>query len=406
MKKKHKTNHRPGWMLIRYGGLGDSLFITSAAKVLRDRGYKVTAIVPKHHAPLFKGLDIEVGEAVRRAAFPHGTTGVVKLVKSKDGHLVPVEALYEGFRNDDPRREWRVTDFTSVIEQNSTRPFIGKTLNSDFVNAYDLHLAWCGIDPTTVPDEDKRPQYRVSKQEREWAKNILAGLPRPIVLIQPGASSPARTYMRGRQLAQKIIDDGATVVYWNGQKWHFDGANLEIPQGMNGFRATGALVDAANLVISVDTFISHLAEAVGTKHLTLYSTVPSWTRSKYYQHEITVNAAGLLAEKNGQTQGCYCHVIQDGRCPLQEKELVASLDDYDKLALSALPPEVRAQNMITDNIKPPEGFHPPDLLPGGIVAMKEAALKKWNILRHAESRCIKAVDLFDYYKEWRQGHDS
>jgi ADP-heptose:LPS heptosyltransferase len=398
-KKQKKAIKKPGWLLVRFGGMGDSLFLTSAARVLTQRGYAVTVAAPKSHAEIFaNNPDIAFVPLVRRAVYQRGSTGEVYLAQSAEGHLMPIEAVYESFRNDDPCREWRVTDFCGIIEGNTMRPFIGETQNSDFVNTYDMHLSWCGIDPATIADELKRPVYMVSPKERAWAEGVLANLPRPVVMIQSGASAPARTYMRGKELAKKLIDDGATVLYWNGQQWHFDGAILPIPEGMGGIRATGALVSAADTVISVDTFISHLAEAIGTQHLTLYSTVPAWTRSKYYSKETTVDASGLLAEKKKQPQGCYCHVITNGRCPYREREIIKTLDNFDRLALASLPPEIKMQYSVPNNLLPDPGFKPPSLMPGAIRAMQEAAATKWNSLRHAESFCIESVDLYDYYK--------
>ena len=395
------------WLLIRYGGLGDSLFLTSAATVLKEQGYDVTIAAPKKHAPMFENLNgFTFIPLVRRSAFLRSVGGTVNLAETEDGHLIPIESMCEQFVSGNPRRPFNITDFGGIIESNSVQPRIGATLNSDYVNTYDMHLAWCGIDPETIEPDKKRPVYNVTEKETEWAKLTFEDLPRPIVMIQPSASAPARTYMRGLNLASNIAESGATVVYWSGRCWQFDGANIEHPEDMDGIRATGALVKECDLVISVDTFVSHLAESLGIKHLTLYSTVPAWTRSKYYKHEITVDCASSYAISKGGSQGCYCHVITNGRCPLQEKDIAQGLDNIDRLALYSLPVQVKMTNGVLPTIKPDDGFIPPQMMPGAIKALQESALNKWNSLRHAESYCIASVDLFDYYKEWQANNEN
>ena len=404
MSRKNKNPDKK-WLLIRYGGLGDSLFITAPARALQKLGYHVSIACPEAHRAIYQGLKgVEIIPLIRRAVFNRSRFGAVNLARTDDGHLVPIESIFEQFKSDDPRRPFNVTDFMHVIESNTQRPHLGATQNSDFVNTYEMHMGWCGIDHTTLAAEDMRPFYSVTDAEREWAEKELEGLPRPVVMVQTGASSPARTYMRGRKTAHKIIQDGATVLFWNGTQWHYDGANLALPEGMDPIRATGALVSVADLVVSVDTFISHLAEAVGTKHLTLYSTVPSWTRSRYYQNEITVDACSAYC-KQKNIQPCYCHVITNGRCPKHEKDIAEKLDNFDRLALASLPMHIKQDNGVQPWIRPDEGFEPPALMEGGIQAMQEAALNKWNTLRHAESYCIAAVDLFKHYKDWRQSYE-
>jgi hypothetical protein len=50
-------------------------------------------------------------------------------------------------------------------------------------------------------------------------------------------------------------------------------------------RKSMILIKSSDLYIGVDTGFSHVAEGLGIKHLTIYSTVPWWTRSKYYKYE-------------------------------------------------------------------------------------------------------------------------
>ncbi len=79
---------------------------------------------------------------------------------------------------------------------------------------------------------------------------------------------------------------------WYGNYWQIGRSRLPAPEGIDPMRATAAMIAQADLLISADTCVSHLAESDGinTQHVTYYSTVPAWCRSLYYQNEITVES--------------------------------------------------------------------------------------------------------------------
>jgi hypothetical protein len=167
-------------------------------------------------------------------------------------------------------------------------------------------------------------------------------------------------------------------------------------------RATAALIAMADLLVSADTFVSHLAEAVGTKHITWYSTVSAWTRSKYYQHEITHD---LHPREGNRLMPCKCHVITDARCPVVERQALAAISDKDKAFINTLPPQTRQQlGLPVEQFIIPSGAEPRrDLHPDTIPAYAQGIAQTYNIARHAEPACMKdfhlAEEVLKYLEE-------
>jgi hypothetical protein len=394
-RKSKPVKTPPRHLLIRYGGLGDSLFLTAVAHQLRKTGLFVDIAIPAHHVPMMQNnTDIErVYPLHRIGPWSRSQAGPVNLVKTETGALMPIECIIPQYETGSVPRQVRYTDYFRIIEGNGCHPS-AETGNSDYVNTYDLHLSWAGIDPEMVPDSEKRPFYSPTSDELDWAENVLKGVNHPIILWQPHASAPARSYYRAVENAQAVEKKiGGFHLLWDKglNKWmHHTGA---IDYGdMNPLRATAALIAKADLLVSADTFVSHLAEAVGTKHLTWYSTVSAWTRSKYYKHEITFDLHPAGADK---LMPCKCHVITDARCPIVEKEALAAISDKDKAFLNTLPPQVRQQLKL-----PPEPFPIPegvearrDLHPDTIGAFAQSIAQTYNIARHAEPACIKGFHL-------------
>jgi hypothetical protein len=50
-----------------------------------------------------------------------------------------------------------------------------------------------------------------------------------------------------------------------------------------------ALVAVSDLYIGADTGFSHIAEGLGVRNIAVYSTVPAWTRNKYYKNQVEVD---------------------------------------------------------------------------------------------------------------------
>ncbi len=282
-------------LLIRFGGLGDMAPMSVVGEQLKKRGYHVVAAMrddggPNKGSELFKHSDcfdetinlVEVG--------PWGT----RCLKTKLGYA-SVNTIYQDFD--------MVLDYMNIVEGNSTSPMrqdkVGyewqASRSSNWVNWYDLHLAWANIDPTSVPDAEKRPIFKVTDEEKSGILGLKEGHSH-LITIQASASSISRTWFQAKQLPDLLIKKypNALVAFWEASvaSWILvsaKGATRLVSASLTPLRASMAIVAASALFIGADSGFSHVAEGLNIPNIAIYSTVPAWTRNKYYKHQITVD---------------------------------------------------------------------------------------------------------------------
>lgn len=391
------------FLLIRFGGQGDALFLTPVARELARRGWAVHAAVnDMGYGMLLNNPHIAQLHRLRRDEVMPMLPGVANHpadLISWRGAWLPVEAVYDHYTGMGPEYgPWAVCNYRYVIESNSIHPWIHHGQNSTYTNTYDLHLAWAGIDPARLTPEQKAPVYVVSPAERAAIESLVADLPRPLYLLQPLASSAARSYHRPRELYMRMQNRArhGTLIVWNGTTWEAQGSPFPLPmaEGSTPMRASAALVERADLVVSSDTAISHIAEALGVRHVTFYSTVPAWTRSAYYRHEITVDCA--VPDSNGQIP-CKCGII--GRdCPRRSHEAWTGLSQRQRDLLRLLPNETQQQLRIppgppldTGGLMPQEWF---GTTPDGLTVEIDAAVAALESARQRLAYCTETLDLW------------
>jgi len=395
------------WLLVRFGGQGDALFLTPVAAELSRRGWQVHIATNEAGYPLVQHLPFvaKTYKLLRDqmiAPSPGMPDGRPADLIEWRGAWQPVEAVYPHYPGPGPEYgPHAVTNYYGHIEGNSLHPWICATQNSDYVNVYDLAFSWAHIDPTTVPAEFRRPRYVVTAQEQAAVRKVIANLPRPLYLVQCGASSPARSYYRTAELYNAMTKaTKGSVVVWNGQNWESRGKAFPLPPVPDStpMRMSAALVAEAQLVISADTAISHIAEAVGTRHLTFYSTVPAWTRSRDYIHEITID---LQVPDSRGRDACKCQII--GRdCPRIAREAVDGLDDRSRELLRLLPPQQQAamglipEMLNTGGLPPHEHF---ETTPQGLQAEHNAAVQAYEGARQRLAYCVASLDLWPHVEK-------
>lgn len=282
-------------LLTRFGGLGDLAPVMVVGTQLKKRGYHVTAAIRDdgkssrsadlvRDNPCFDAtLDmLEVG--------PWGT----RCIKTQLGYC-SINNIYSDFDI--------VLDYMNIVEGNSTSPLRGNSpadawqasRSSNWVNWYDLHLAWANIDPTSVSDDEKRPVFEVTAQEKSRILELKAGHSH-LITIQTAASSISRTWNQAKQLPDMLLKvyPEALVAFWDHtlSAWLLvskKGATRLQITNESPLRGSMALIACSDLYVGADTGFSHVAEGLGIPNIAVYSTVPAWTRNKYYKHQITVD---------------------------------------------------------------------------------------------------------------------
>lgn len=389
-----KTTEKPRYLLTRFGGKGDALFLTAVAHQLA-RDYIVDVAINETAMSLLgNNPDIDTIYPARRFGHPpmqnNIKNGHPMDMVYVDGAWICVEALYSRYESDSPFRPYNVANYRFVIESNSIHHDIDKSQNSNYINTYDQHLGWAGIDPEKITPYEKRPYYWTTAEEQAWAGKLFESLPKPVVMIQTFASSPARTYFRLSELVNELSTKVGTLMVWYGNRWQINESVMMAPEGIDPMRATAAMIEKADLLISADTCVSHLAEALNTQHETYYSTVPAWCRSKYYSNEITVES-----EVRYKNRVCKCSIIARD-CPRRQKEAFESLTARERELLKWLKPEIK-QDMGLVWVPSPAAGKPGHerfgTSPQGFDTLVQAAATKYDSGRQAEAYCIESLDL-------------
>ena len=281
-------------LLCRYGGIGDCLLLTVVAAALKRRGYEVDYVVGNpvsNISELFTNLNLF------RNVFP--ATRLLNIssdefIEDSNGNMINSNMIKMNYT--------LPIDYKHSVENNtnyngvsSIKPEWGwfRHQNSNYQNWYDLSLGWANIDPADVLDKDKRPIYKVEDSELEWAKSVI---PKgsPILGMQLKASSLVRTWYRSDELPKLLVDNypDSVVVFFRDNSWYIRKGNtiskIDFPSGKNTVRMSAALISLFDVFISVDSGMAHIAEAVKTKSIVIYLTVPAWTRNKYYDYTYSI----------------------------------------------------------------------------------------------------------------------
>ena len=362
-------------LMTRFGGIGDSVMLTGIAAYLADNGFYVRFCVPEKQVELFTNLTIfDKVEAIKR--LPNLQNGR-ECLKVPHGY-----AMLDKIKEDLHKKNWLIADFKHMIENNSMwggypyNQFHGywtRTMNSNYQNWYDIAFSWINVDPTKVPAEYKRPFYAVEKEEADFADSVL---PDDFIAVNLSASSLARAIYHQHTFVDELLKAGHNILHWNENHWEYrshDG-NYSKDIKVKSVRESAALVSRSKLFVSTDSGLSHIAEALGVKQLTIYTTVPAWTRMKYYRHS-TALESGVHCSP--------CFVI--GRfCPIIEHDVEANkkgLTERERQVLEMsdkkIPPEQAAMILNTS--------------PEGLNLLFDTALKKKEHLKNAEPECIKSI---------------
>jgi hypothetical protein len=316
-------------LLTRFGGLGDLAPMTVVGAQLKKRGWHVT-LACRDGGPDMRQSVMFVKNPAFDEVMDLKEMGPWhdRCIKTQLGWC-SVNSIYKDFD--------LVLDYRNIIEGNNTSPVKKsgpeyawqESRSSNWRNWYDLHLEWANIDPTQVPEDEKRPIYNLLPGESE----VFAGLREKytnIFVIQTNASSLSRTWYQAEKLPNLLLGayENPLVVIWDNQANCWVMVTKQGEQKLNvrnhpPLRVSMALIAIADLYIGADTGFTHVAEALGIPHIAIYSTVPAWTRAKYYKHQIAIDPG----VKNPEF---YTFNLGLGD-PLRVIEGMASLSEREKL---------------------------------------------------------------------------
>ena len=366
-------------IMFRYGGIGDTISLTAIAYILKKRGFeRIEYCVPEKQVELFKGLDF-IDKIIPTRRLPN--------LRGYD--VIPAKGLRGWVTTETVKRElhnknWLILEYKFLVEDNSMwrgyppNEHFGpwaRSMNSNYVNWVDLALAWANIDPQKIPGAWKRPKYKIFKEEIEqFSKKI----PKNTIAVNLESSSLARTFYFKKDIVDQVLKHGYNAAVWDSGEggWRIYFSNKEMTSFIpsKSVRESAAVIYGCDGFISADSGLSHIAEALGVKTTVLYTTVPSWTRSMYYQNTIPVDT----------TVECSPCFIIGKYCPKIEYEVNVKFKGLTKKEKEFLKE--------FSSIPLHEMAHKHRVTVDGLKMTHQAILQKMEALKNVEPDCMKSFD--------------
>ncbi len=340
-------------LICRFGGIGDSLMLTPVVKEWKrkHKGGKVHFAVRAEIAELFMH-DKLFDKILPVKRMPPSNLDCIH----RDHGWIALECIKKNYTD--------VYDFKYSIELNSPWQQLAErdgpwrlSMNSNFTHWLELSFGWANIDWRKILDRDGEaaflPQYVPTRDEQDWAKERIPDKAGPVIGIQLRASSLARTWYRAEELPAKlrVLIPDARILYFEHDSltWilteKVGSKRIEV-KGEGGLRKSAALVERMDLLITADSGYSHIAAALGTPTLTIYTTVPGWTREKYYPKSHAIQSK----------LSCSPCFTLEGWCPKQQRRAMESLPAREKRILAYHNQHIPAQAAAKEEKMPPEAF--------------------------------------------------
>lgn len=261
-------------IIIRTGGIGDLIALSSIAKYILDRGIKhVSFVTQNKYMDLFYFFPKDINGK-------HFFQPIIDEVEKQTNNI-------------------RVIFFEGIIETSKE-------------NWYEIQFNRIGADFT---EEYGRPNLekniKIDRVLSDGCKNILINLK---------ASSPVRTAMITKEFIDIVIDN-VEKRYHNYKilflKRNLNKYEINLLEKINNNKImqieTKSLLDflkvayQADFSISVDTSLIHFVEGIGKPGLGIYSSFPTYARTKYYKYTKCVDITSPCPY-----QPCFIHTKKPG----------------------------------------------------------------------------------------------
>jgi lipopolysaccharide heptosyltransferase I len=213
---------------------------------------------------------------------------------------------------------------------------------------------WRVVDSLGVGHLEKRFPLELSNEERQWAERQLAGLERPRLGVQPGARWltkrwPAEHFSKTVNTA--LPKGGGSVVLLGGpgEESMADAVaeRVERPRrsfcGKTSLRQLAALLEQCDLVLTNDSGPMHLAAAVGTPTVSVFTCTDPRRAAPY-------GVGHRVVQTSVECRGSYVRECEHLSCMKQlTPELVLpSLND----ALREIPSARRSSGLSAESSRP------------------------------------------------------
>jgi heptosyltransferase-2 len=316
----HSLAPAPDVLVVRFSAIGDILLITPLLRAIRARypGARIAVLTKEQYVPLLSHnphvsevLSIAPGEGVRAIA------GRIRGVQYT--HLLD---LHGNLRSHALRRlapgRWRSCPKRWL--ERAILIIAKRDIYADEVPIAERYFeAAKGLE---VEPDGGPPDFFIGEEADERAAERLSSLglgqDRPIVAMAPGAAHATKRWPQEYwvDLAQRITPTGADVAVLGGPDdaelanriSELAGANVASVAGTLGLQETGAVIRRAEVLISGDTGVMHMATGVGTPVVALFG--PTVRQFGFFPYR---SSAGVV-ELDLPCRPCSAH--GSARCPL------------------------------------------------------------------------------------------
>jgi len=156
----------------------------------------------------------------------------------------------------------------------------------------EIYLKEIGLDTT-----DKRPYYKVEKEEMEWAQKFMDG--RTAIGFQLKSAAVVRNWnIENYKKLAKIIKntwehihivlfDSDDSLIWNGDRI--------IPFVNRPIRKAAAVIDQCLAMVTVDSGLLHLAGALAKPQVTMFGNIDALCRTKFYPECKVIQMRGIVS---------------------------------------------------------------------------------------------------------------
>jgi heptosyltransferase-2 len=310
----------PDVLVVRFSAIGDILLITPLLRAIRARypGARIAVLTKEQYVPLLSH-NPHLSE-VLSVAPAEGIRAIARRIRGvRYTHLLD---LHGNLRSRALRRlapgPWR--SYAKRWLERATLITVKRDIYGapiPIAERYFEAAAELDVHPDGQP-----PDFFIGEQADEYAAGRLSALglgqDRPIVAMAPGAAHatkrwPAEYWV---DLIRRITPTGADVAVLGGPDdaelarriSDLAGANVGSVAGALGLQETGAVIRRAELLVSGDTGVMHMATGVGTPVVALFG--PTVRQFGFFPYQ---RNAGVV-ELDLPCRPCSAH--GSARCPL------------------------------------------------------------------------------------------
>ena len=265
---------RKGICVVRVGGLGDLIMLTSSLRKLKDKYPKQSLILATHpvHQRVFKYLSI-----------------LDDCISVFDLHRFQFE---------------KMIDLRWAVEPDEIARNKGKLSWKDYISLdrSDVFDKLCGVNsrgkPFMIPINEKRKQ-EITR---------IVGDHSPIIGFTPTCRAQHRAFPHDyvNRVVKGLTKEGKVVLFGKTESWDGHLSELKMPGLLNLLNKTSAnqaiaLCSILNLLITPDSGFLHVSGALGNKCLALFGNINPETRTSYYP-----SVKALYAKKEAILGCCPC----------------------------------------------------------------------------------------------------